>query len=183
MEIARILFNSGRFCRYVTMLLSMEKSHRIGLCELSKAGLRLSCFLLFFSSWCWGNKGKKREMVYFTQADTWKSYSFHLKQLLPGAALGRAMKLQLCAQPGSRSSKLPAACCMPAAWRHGQAWTHIQGLPKLLLSEYLPSLPNHLLFYALLKRNNGPYSLGRQDTPRGTGIIYTYLARPECSCM
>lgn len=67
MEIARILFNSGRFCRYVTMLLSMEKSHRIGLCELSKAGLRLSCFLLFFSSWRWGNKGKKkRDGVFYT---------------------------------------------------------------------------------------------------------------------
>lgn len=61
MEIARILFNSGRFCRYVTMLLSVKNGDRIGFCELSKAGLRLSCFLLFFSSWRWGSREKKRE--------------------------------------------------------------------------------------------------------------------------
>jgi len=70
MEIARILFNSGRFCRYVTMLLSVKNGNRIGFCELSKAGLRLSCFLLFFLADAEGvEKKREREMVYFTQAD------------------------------------------------------------------------------------------------------------------
>lgn len=74
-------------------------------------------------------------------------------------------------------------CCRPAAWRHSKAWTRVKGLPKRLTSEYLPGPSNCLLVYSLPKRNNGPYLLGRQDTPSGTGIIYTYLVCPECSCM
>lgn len=182
MEIARILFNSGRFCRYVTMLLSVKNGDRIGFCELSKAGLRLSCFLLFFSSWRWGSREKKRERdgVFYTGR--------YLKILFFPLEIAATW---CCSRSGKEAAAVRTAplhkrrthCCRPAAWRHSKAWTRVKGLPKRLTSEYLPGPSNYLLVYSLPKRNNGPYLLGRQDTPSGTGIIYTYLVCPECSCM